>query len=800
MKRRIDLPTLTFGILMACIAALLLLFLRTPATNETVASVGVGDAQAGSCTRYCDGWYYCGNPDQLCCHKWHEVCGGGGGKTATPTPTRTPTPTPTRTVAPATSTNTPLPTATRTSAPAPTATAAPSRTPTLLPTSTFTSTPIPPTNTPTAIPPSPTPTTIPVPVIEVGAQGVTYGSWMGEPVITDVYVYNVTTANITSVEYSLDGGTWQSTALPGSDGMSKVTVTGDGAHTIAYRVTNSWGQSAEKSLPFQIDDSPPTLSLSTDPASPNGLNNWYVAPVTLSASASDGESGLASIAYRVDSGAWQNGSSVQVSDDGSHTVTFSATDNIGNSVQQSVSFKIDRTPPVLSMVPSGIQGDANWYTSTVSLSITADDATSGSPMVQYNIDGTGWSSVTGPIAISDGKHVVQAQALDEAGNLTTDSLAIQVDTIAPIQTLDVQGVAGKNGWYISDVQADVIASDMGSGIASSTISDNGALPQSSPITLLDGVHHLQFTTTDDAGNSVTASETINVDETLPSVSINSPSQNTVVIGLQNITGQVSDDTSGIATLEISFDGGNKWTPLPPASNWSYPFSSASLANGALTIMARDEDNAGNIGITSVGVVLDNYPPLISVPAAWDSSVSAALSVKPNVIPLKNVQITLQGNGVEQTLFNGLPSPTSISWNRTLENVTAPSGSYPLIVKACDLYNVCAKTISAITVPLFPAPPVPLPIPTKSPKPAPIQIEYPPVKKIVSPPAVTKVIQPVTADSPVPLAPAPSTVIVWPAVVVGLLVLLFALQLLFDPRPKAYRSLTKTIQRGVFHVY
>jgi hypothetical protein len=797
MKRRIDLPTLTFGVLMLCIAALLLLFLRTPATNDNIASVGVGDAQAGSCTRYCDGWYYCGNPNQLCCHKWHEVCGGGGGKTATPTPTRTPTPTPTRT---ATSTSTPLPTATRTPTPAPTATAAPSRTPTLLPTSTFTSTSIPPTSTPTAIPPTATPTTIPVPVIEVGAQGVTYGSWMGEPVITDVYVYNVTTANIDSVEYSLDNGAWQSTALPGTDGMSKVPVTGDGFHTIMYRVTNGWGESAEKFLSFQIDDSPPALSLSTDPASPNGLNNWYIAPVTVSAVAGDGESGLASIAYRVDGGAWQSGSSVQVSEDGQHTVTFSATDNIGNSAQQSVTFKVDGTPPVLSMIPSGTQGNADWYTSTVSLSITASDTTSGPPMVQYNLDGAGWSSISGPIVISDGKHVVQAQALDAAGNLATDSMAIQVDTIAPTQTLDVQGVDGKNGWYVSDVQADVIASDTGSGIASSTISDNGAAPKSSPITLMDGVHHLQFTTTDDAGNQVVGSQTINVDQTLPSVSITSPEQDTVVISSQNITGQTSDDTSGIATLEISFDGGNKWTPLPPASNWSYPFSSAALANGALTIMARDEDNAGNIGITSVGVVLDNYPPLISIPDSWNYSVSAALSVKPNVIPLKNVQITLQGNGMEQTLFNGLPSPTSISWNRTLENVTAPPGSYPVIVKACDLYNVCAKTISAITVQQFPAPPVPLPIPTKAPKPAPIQIEYPPVKKIVSPPAVTKVIQPVIIDSPAPLAPASSPVVVWPEVVVGLLVLLFAFLLLFDPRPKAYRSLTKTIKRGVFHVH
>lgn len=265
------------------------------------------------------------------------------------------------------------------------------------------------------------------------------------------------------------------------------------------------------------------------------------------------------------------------------------------------------------------------------------------------------------------------------------------------------------------MQASVNAIDSGSGVASSTISDNGGAAQSGIVTLGDGVHHLQYTTIDNVGNSATALRTVNVDTTPPVTAITLPSANSVIFGAVNVAGQASDATSGIADTQVSLDNGNMWKDA--ASGWSYLFHSNTLPNGKIKVLARSTDNAGNIGApASLVLVLDNNPPLISVPLAWDVSVDAALSVQPNVIPLKEVKIVVSGNGQTQSLFDGLPAPTSIQWDRVIGNVIVQPGDYPLTVKACDLYGVCTSTVSTITIQQYPVISIPI-LPTAIPKPA-----------------------------------------------------------------------------------
>jgi hypothetical protein len=218
------------------------------------------------------------------------------------------------------------------------------------------------------------------------------------------------------------------------------------------------------------------------------------------------------------------------------------------------------------------------------------------------------------------------------------------------------------------------------------------------------------------------------------------------------------------------------------------------------------DLAGNTSTpVPLALVLDNYPPSISVPASWDFSVSAALSVQPNVIPLENVKITLQGDGQTLSLFDGLPAPSSISWNRSLNGFFAQPGEYPVNVKACDLYGMCVITTSEIIVPQY-ATPVPSPTlsltPSPTPPPAPktpSRVVYPPVRKIVSPPQIAKVIPPAIPIAP-PALPASAIVMAiilsWPVEVTSFIVLMFSFVLLLDRRPSALRSLARTIAKSI----
>jgi hypothetical protein len=71
------------------------------------------------------------------------------------------------------------------------------------------------------------------------------------------------------------------------------------------------------------------------------------------------------------------------------------------------------------------------------------------------------------------------------------------------------------------VTVDSSASDSGSGLAEFYYSlDGGALqPWSGPLTLGDGVHTIDLTAVDGAGNNSTASQTVYVDTAAPSVAL-----------------------------------------------------------------------------------------------------------------------------------------------------------------------------------------------------------------------------------------------------------------------------------------
>lgn len=56
------------------------------------------------------------------------------------------------------------------------------------------------------------------------------------------------------------------------------------------------------------DVTPPVTTLTMDPSSPNGSNEWYVTPINFSLTATDLDSGVEEINYRVDGEAWQKAS------------------------------------------------------------------------------------------------------------------------------------------------------------------------------------------------------------------------------------------------------------------------------------------------------------------------------------------------------------------------------------------------------------------------------------------------------------------------------------------------------------
>ncbi|WP_433364956.1 OmpL47-type beta-barrel domain-containing protein [Actinoplanes sp. CA-142083] len=176
------------------------------------------------------------------------------------------------------------------------------------------------------------------------------------------------------------------------------------------------------------DVTAPTLTLT--PSGSAGTNGWYRSAVKVRASAVDDRGGRMTIHSAVDGGAPVTAGPVRYADvnvtgDGQHAVTATATDRAGNkSAVATLAVKIDAVAPV----STGMVGENRAVT------VAATDATSGVARIEYAIDAGAWTAYAGAIAAPDAnKHTVSFRATDNAGNLETAKTAtIPADLSGPL--------------------------------------------------------------------------------------------------------------------------------------------------------------------------------------------------------------------------------------------------------------------------------------------------------------------------------------------------------------------------------
>src|SRR5262249_57811571 len=106
--------------------------------------------------------------------------------------------------------------------------------------------------------------------------------------------------------------------------------------------------------------------------------------------------------------------------DGVRTVSFYSTDVAGNTeTTGATSFKIDTTAPSTTAALSGTL-QSGWYRSTVTVTLSGSDASSGVAGTFYEVDGGTFQSYSGSFAVSgDGSHTVSFYSTDVAGNTET---------------------------------------------------------------------------------------------------------------------------------------------------------------------------------------------------------------------------------------------------------------------------------------------------------------------------------------------------------------------------------------------
>ncbi|MEU8607823.1 plastocyanin/azurin family copper-binding protein [Actinoplanes sp. NPDC048791] len=297
-------------------------------------------------------------------------------------------------------------------------------------------------------------TTAPTVSAQVSGERNAAGDYLGSATVT--VSASDAGSGVDTVEYQVDDTTWTPYTAP-------VAVTAIGDHSVQFRATDKAGNaSAAGSVSFTVvepgpgeDTTPPVVT--SQVTGDRNTAGQYVGKATVTITATDAESGLKTVEYNVDGGAFAAYTAPVVIDTvGSHMVHFRATDVAGNtSAEQMASFTVvaapvpDTTAPVTS---AAVRTEAD---GSAVVTVTASDAGSGVASIEYALDSGAWTAYTSAVAVrAPGAHTLRYRATDVAGNAAAEKSV--TFTVVPPTTGDCP---------VPDTRATVIIGDQDTGIA-----------------------------------------------------------------------------------------------------------------------------------------------------------------------------------------------------------------------------------------------------------------------------------------------------------------------------------------------
>ncbi len=298
-------------------------------------------------------------------------------------------------------------------------------------------------------------------------------------------------------------------------------------------------------------------------------------------------------------------------------------------------------------------GDASWCTQQASVSITATE-----PMPEDQIiliEGTrngeqfACPAASCTVPMLEGSNALTFWAISTYGDSSRmGTLTVLQDTQAPQISAGISGIAGDNGWFVSDAVLSVAYSDAvpGSGISSTSALINGTLTDvSTPVTLPEGVYTIQLDVRDSAGLTAQVIQTAWVDTTAPALSANQPPPESGVYMNGNVvfTGTTSDATSGVNRIEVAPDGIN-WQPaiLNPDGSWILDWDSSVKPDDTYTPRVASTDNAGNrTEISLQPITLDNSAPAMSITGAWYIWETGHASVRDTRSGIERIELSVR---------------------------------------------------------------------------------------------------------------------------------------------------------------
>lgn len=409
---------------------------------------------------------------------------------------------------------------------------------------------------------------------------------------------------------------WSSDAQ-GSLGTGATITVSDlapGTYALSAQVQDDDGVLATRTVTIHVNAAP-TVTISSPS---EGDAFVHGSTVTFTGSANDAEDGdVTSSIQWMDSqqGSLGAGASVSVSslNIGSHTVTATARDSSGAVRSNSINITVTNKAPSVS-ISSPTPGTYN-QGSSVSFSASASDLEDGnlSSSVSWSssIDGALGSGSFSKSNLSAGTHVITATVTDSGGSSASSTVTITIQNTGPTVSISAptagtytQGSAISFAGSASDAQDGSL-----SGSISWSSSKDGALGTGASFSksnLTVGSHVITASVTDSGGLSATATVTITVQNTAPTVSITSPATGSTFSSGTSVTftGTASDVQDGAISSRIAWSSNLQGSLGSGAS-----VTTSSLSPGTHSITASVTDNGGLTSTKTIQVTINATPPL-----------------------------------------------------------------------------------------------------------------------------------------------------------------------------------------------
>jgi hypothetical protein len=334
-----------------------------------------------------------------------------------------------------------------------------------------------------------------------------------------------------------------------------VIVTTAGLHqVITGQALDAAGNVASTSVTVNIVNNPLKITASIVP--PPNAAGWNNTDVTVTFQCSGGVPPVNCPAQRI------------VTTEGAkQSITATVSDAAGQVASVSTLLNIDKTPPTIQGNATPAANAKAWNNTPVTVVFRCDDSISGIAICPD----------TQVVSTEGANQVVSATATDFAGNSATGKVVLNIEQTPPAITAGVSPQPNAAGWNNNDATV--------SFQCGPSISGGVQCPPPKIVSTEGAQQSISGIVTDDAGNSATASVSVNLDKTPPLVSVTSPVGSNVNTGQIVVQGLVSDALSGVSAVTC---GG-----IPAVITGMTFACTATLTGGANTIPISSFDVAGN---------------------------------------------------------------------------------------------------------------------------------------------------------------------------------------------------------------